>query len=81
MDRPRPRWWGYVRVSTVDQAEGGHSIDAQIRAVEESYQKNWKEKYDYGGVLVDAAVSAKIPIFKRPAGARLRIDVDPYSFL
>lgn len=81
MEARRPKWWGYVRVSTVDQAEGGHSIDAQIRRLKDSYEAHFKDKFDFGGVLVDPAVSGKRPIFKREAGARIRIDVEPGDML
>lgn len=70
-----PKWFGYVRVSSIDQAAHGHSIDAQISALNASYERTWKAKgYEFGEIYVDAAQSASIPIFQRVAGHRLKTE-------
>lgn len=71
----KPHYWGYIRVSTVDQANNGLSLDAQTDMLKQSYERNWKPKgYEFGAILVDPAVRGKKPMFSRGAGSRLRTD-------
>lgn len=58
----------YCRVSRREQAEGGHSLDAQREAV-----RRYCEFREFGDVdiFVDAGVSAGLPLEERPEGAKL----------
>ena len=51
----------YARVSTQEQAQHGLSIGAQIAALEE-----WAKPYTIVGEYIDAGISARSPISKRP---------------
>jgi site-specific DNA recombinase len=59
---------GYVRVSTVEQADSGLSLEHQERAIRAYCEMRGLELTD---VLVDAGVSAGKPLAKRPEGQRL----------
>ena len=61
----------YARVSTEEQSLHGLSIDAQLAALRE-----WAKPYTVAGEYVDAGVSARIPIKKRPELQRLLRDVE-----
>lgn len=57
--------FGYARVSTAGQAESGLSLDQQTNRIKLWGLANGNPDIE---VLVDAGVSAKIPLNKRPAG-------------
>ena len=60
--------YGYVRVSTREQADSGLSIDAQIRKIKDFC--SFKE-LDLQEIIKDENVSASIPLSKREGGSRL----------
>lgn len=65
----RLRAAGYRRVSTDDQAEDGHSLDAQERAIREFIQrKGW----ELAGIYTDAGLSGRLD--ERPALSQLLQD-------
>lgn len=59
---------GYVRVSTTEQADVGVSLAAQERAVRAYCELRGVELLE---VVVDAGVSASIPLGRRPGGSRV----------
>ena len=59
---------GYTRVSTAEQAAEGVSLDAQRVRIEAYCLYRGLDLVD---VVVDAGVSASIPLARRPGGARL----------
>jgi len=66
---------GYRRVSTDDQAETGHSLDAQQRAIETYIrQKGWQQ----GPLYTDAGLSGRLD--QRPALRRLLQDAGTGQF-
>ena len=66
---------GYRRVSTEDQAEDGHSLDAQQRAIEEFInQKGWQ----LGPIYTDAGLSGQLD--QRPALRQLLQDAEAGHF-
>lgn len=66
---------GYRRVSTEDQAETGHSLDAQQRAIEEFIrQRGWQP----GPIYTDAGISDQLT--QRPALTRLLQDAAAGQF-
>ncbi len=66
---------GYCRVSTDDQAESGHSLDAQRRAIEEfCARKGW----DLVEIYTDAGISGSLDA--RPALQRLLADAEAGRF-
>lgn len=62
------RLLAYIRVSTDDQAEHGHSLDVQRRRLEAYCEAH---EIELAGVHVDAGVSATVPLAKRPQGRAL----------
>ncbi len=67
-----PKVWGYIRVSTAEQAGNGSSLDAQRAMIAEEYERNWKrDGFEWGGIQGDAAVSAKNPFMQRPGGMKV----------
>ena len=78
---------GYARVSTVDQAEEGVSLEAQVASIQRYAVQHdlcldpprglvasgdkLLSAYPVGGVLVDGGISGGTPIDERPMGARL----------
>ena len=60
--------YGYVRVSTEDQALGGHSLEAQQRAIADLCDRHGLA---LDGVYVEGGVSGKVPFRERPEGRRL----------
>jgi DNA invertase Pin-like site-specific DNA recombinase len=78
---------GYARVSTIDQAEEGVSLEAQVAAIQRyaaardlcldpprgivARGDRLLSIYPAGGVLVDGGISGGTPIDQRPMGARL----------
>jgi len=61
----------YARVSTQEQAQHGLSIGAQLAALEE-----WAKPHVIVGEYVDAGISARSPISKRPELQRLLRELD-----
>jgi hypothetical protein len=52
--------FGYIRVSTRDQAEGGLGLAAQREQIEDLYARKYKPAgYAWGGIYEDRAVSAR----------------------
>ena len=63
-----PRAWGYVRVSTDQQADSGLSIDEQKVKIEARCLENgWRLER----IFVDAGVSGGISLGLRPEGKKL----------
>jgi putative DNA-invertase from lambdoid prophage Rac len=66
--QPAARFFGYVRVSTDQQAEDGQSLGVQQRQLEGwAMQRGASLK----GVHVEAGVSGSIPFHERPEGGKL----------
>jgi putative DNA-invertase from lambdoid prophage Rac len=66
--QPKMRIFGYVRVSTREQAEGGESLAAQERTIRGyAMMRGW----ELGPVFVDAGISGSVPVADRPEGAKL----------
>jgi site-specific DNA recombinase len=61
----------YIRVSTDDQAEHGHSMEAQEARLREFCDHHGHEVV---GVYADGGVSGTIPFAERPEGGRLLAD-------
>jgi DNA invertase Pin-like site-specific DNA recombinase len=60
--------YGYIRVSTAEQAKSGDSLDTQRRQVEAwAMLKGWTVADFY----VEAGVSGSVPLNERPAGRKL----------
>ena len=62
------RCFGYVRVSTTDQAERGDSLSVQRRAIELIAEL---EGYELVAVYADPGTSGGVPLANRPEGAKL----------
>lgn len=75
-----PKARGYLRVSHVDQAEDGNSIDTQRNIVQRKFEE-LREKMpglEWGDWYIDNAVSAyRHPMLKRAEGVRLNGDLKP----
>src|SRR5262245_49211302 len=65
---PPKRVFGYVRVSTDEQAENGQSLDVQRRQLQGWAMQRGVELDD---VRVEAGVSGGVPFSQRPEGGRL----------
>jgi putative DNA-invertase from lambdoid prophage Rac len=66
--------FGYVRVSTAEQANNGLSLDTQQRQIEGwAAVKGW----DVAAVFVEAGVSGSVPLADRPEGQRLLTTLRP----
>lgn len=64
--------FGYIRVSTTDQADSGLGLQAQRDAIAREFEAKWKGNgYEWGGVYEDAAVSGGKQFLSRPSGLRL----------
>ena len=61
---------GYVRVSTEEQAEHGHSIQQQLDALTRWATEHGHQLHEF---CIDRGVSAAVPMIQRPAGKQLRI--------
>jgi DNA invertase Pin-like site-specific DNA recombinase len=62
------RAFGYCRVSTDRQADGGISLDEQSRRVR---GRALEEGWSLSEIFIDAGVSGSVPLGQRPEGARL----------
>src|SRR4051812_6708718 len=66
--------FGYLRVSTVEQASQGDSLDTQRQQiVGYAMMKGWA----VSDVFVEAGVSGSVPLADRPEGRRLLAVVKP----
>jgi putative DNA-invertase from lambdoid prophage Rac len=70
--------FGYIRVSTKDQADSGAGLAAQRQEIEDYYERVYKKKgYLWGGIFEDKAVSArKRPFADRPRAQAMMRDLD-----
>jgi DNA invertase Pin-like site-specific DNA recombinase len=67
-----PIAYGYLRVSTQDQADSGLSLEAQKQDIERHYKyKLEPHGITWGGMSSDAAVSGNTPFAERPVGGEL----------
>jgi DNA invertase Pin-like site-specific DNA recombinase len=71
---PQQRVWGYTRVSTVEQAQSGISLDEQQRRVT---AKCLGENWTLTEMFVERGVSGSMPFGKRPEGGRLLRSLRP----
>lgn len=62
--------YGYIRVSTDQQADAGHSLQAQTTALQDYCNDR---KLSPLVLVIDAAVSASKPLWDRPEGRRLTL--------
>ena len=65
---PSKRAWGYIRVSSRQQANSGHSLGEQESAIKEYCARMG---YELAGIFTDPGVSASVPLRRRPNGLRL----------
>lgn len=66
--------YGYVRVSTTEQANGGLSLDTQRQQITGyAMMKGWQ----IAAFFVEAGVSGSIPLAERPEGQRLLAALNP----
>lgn len=66
--------WGYIRVSTQMQADGGESLTTQERQVRAYAELHGMR---LNGVFVEKGVSGSLPLNDRPEGARLLAGMRP----
>jgi DNA invertase Pin-like site-specific DNA recombinase len=59
--------FGYVRVSTEEQASNGVSLEAQQRITRYAMMKGWQ----VADFFIEAGVSGSVPLADRPEGRRL----------
>ena len=71
---PKRRCFGYVRVSTTEQAERGDSLSVQRRAIELIAEL---EGYDLVAVYADPGTSGGVHLAARPEGSKLMATVAP----
>jgi DNA invertase Pin-like site-specific DNA recombinase len=64
----KPAVYGYARVSTLDQAENGVSLDEQRRRIE---GRCLEEGWQLTETFVERGISGSMPLSKRPQGGRL----------
>ena len=68
------RVFGYCRVSTAEQANGGLSLDQQKQQITGySMMKGW----EVAGFFIEAGVSGSVPLAGRPEGQRLLATLQP----
>ena len=70
--------YGYIRVSTDQQADAGHSLQAQTATLQSYCNERGLPAPE---LVIDAAVSASKPLWSRPAGQRLKVEKDKPSEL
>ena len=66
--------YGYVRVSTTEQAMNGISLDTQKDLINEFVKNKFNREVDH--FFVDAGVSGTIPIIDREASRELTDSMD-----
>ena len=71
--------YGYVRVSTTEQAMNGISIDTQKDLINEFVKNKFNREVDH--FFVDAGVSGTIPINDREASRELTDSMDEYDII
>ena len=71
--------YGYVRVSTTEQAMNGISIDTQKELINNFVQDKFNREVDH--FYVDAGVSGTIPINDREASRELTDSMDEYDII
>src|SRR5258706_14944359 len=72
--KPSPKVFGYVRVSTAEQANGGLSLETQQQQITGyAMMKGWT----VAEFFVEAGVSGSVPLADRPEGQRLLTTLQP----
>ena len=78
---PLAKCYGYTRVSTLDQADNGFSLEAQADYIDRHFLNRVKPKHphlEWGEMIVDPGVSAfKKRFLGRPGGSRLNALLKP----
>lgn len=72
-----PRFWGYGRGSTDEQTE---TLDAQEFRIKKEWECRYQE-YAWGGVFLDAGVSGRRQLQRRPEGVKLLAEIEPGDVL
>jgi len=71
--------YGYCRVSTVEQAKHGVSIELQKRHIEEFVREKYNREVD--GFFFDEGYSGKIDILDRPGSSRLTKTIEDWDIV
>jgi putative DNA-invertase from lambdoid prophage Rac len=71
--------YGYCRVSTVEQARHGVSIELQKRHIEEFVREKYNREVD--GFFIDEGVSGKVGISERPGSHALTMALEEWDIV
>ena len=71
--------YGYVRVSTPEQAKNGISIETQKKLIENFVKDKWNRKVTE--IFVDEGVSGKVDIVERPGSRALTDVIDEWDIV
>lgn len=66
-----PFFYGYIRVSTKDQAERGMSLAVQTERIRAYYDMIYSETYEWGGIFSEPGISAETTFTSRRVGGVL----------
>lgn len=69
----RPFFYGYCRVSTIDQ---DRECLAQKKAIKDRYDSLYADRYQWGGFFVDPAISGSTDFNDRPASQQLLVVIE-----
>lgn len=66
-----PKAYGYLRVSTGQQADAGNGMDAQGDSIRRHFEYKLKGAFEWGGTFEDPATSGNTPFGQRTGGVKL----------